>query len=145
MEDNIRLDMAEPAESKQIQLTINKLTKAQYDSINPTDLSTKYAEQLFMTTDDAGGGTGGSNVQVSAIVTEGTHIASLSVDGVETKIYAPAPELDSFASLTGDNNFIGKNTFDAVSAANLLPEEGSLEGKTLIMTDETGSYNVNYS
>lgn len=50
----------------------------------------------------------------------------------------------SFASLTGDNNFIGKNTFAAVSAANLLPEEGSLEDKSLIMTDATGSYNVNY-
>ena len=70
----------------------------------------------------AGSGSG-SNVQVSAVVTEGTHIASISVDNVEKKLYAPVSELDDYATLTGDNDFTGKNTFAAVSAANDFSEE----------------------
>ena len=93
----------------------------------------------------AGSGSG-SNVQVSAVVTEGTHIASIYVDNVEKKLYAPVSEIDDYATLTGDNDFTGKNTFAAVSAANDFSEEtGSLKDKSLIMTDETGSYNVSYS
>ena len=59
--------------------------------------------------------------------------------------------LSDYAVLTGGNHISGSNDISVLnimqtlSATNNFSEEDSLEDKSLIMTDETGSYNVNYS
>lgn len=105
---------------KQIQLTLNKLTKEQYDELvrlSADSLSGELSDQLFLTTGDA-------------------------------EPYCPPPpepvSLSGYALLSADNVFTGKNTFTAISAKINLPEDSALSNKTLMLSDGSGSYNVGY-
>lgn len=52
-----------------------------------------------------GGGGGGSSVSFSQILATGTKIGTITIDGVPTDIYAPAPPTKT-SDLTNDSNFV---------------------------------------
>lgn len=101
----------------------------------------------------AGGGSGsGSNISVETIVKTGTNIANISVDNIPYQLYAPSstPLPGNLVYTDTDQTISGKKTFTGDMAANKITANNtaqptSLEGTSLIMSDGSKSYNVNYS
>ncbi|CAJ0596489.1 unnamed protein product [Cylicocyclus nassatus] len=79
----------------------------------------------------AGGGTGGSTVTVTPLVTQGTHIADITVDGVNKEIYAPtgggtggiSDVQINGTSITADAFGINKNSSGVIYVANASDAE----------------------
>ena len=98
-------------------------------------------------------GTSGSSVSVSQTLTSGTEIAGITVDNVETKLYAPTPPT-KVSDLTNDSGFItgytetdptvpawakaaNKPSYTA-SEVGALPDSTTIPSKTSDLTNDSG-------
>jgi len=141
-------DMESLSTAHQINLVINKLTKATLDELSSSGrLSGELSNQLFMTTDENEPGGGGS--------ADILYMSQAQYDALETKdeskYYATpgsggaASDLSGYAKLSADNQFTGTNTFRSLSANADGSSLATLDGTSLIMNDSDGtSLNVPY-
>lgn len=98
------------------------------------------------------GGSGSGNTNIVSCDNYDDYIAkrdiNIALGKLSVTYYTPdegmiSPTvLSGYAVLSGGNDISGHNLISSIMAMNNLPEEESLENKSLIMTNENGSYNV---
>ena len=76
-----------------------------------------------------------NKVEITPVVTEGTTLATISIDGVDTAIKGSDIDVDSAMSPTSTNPVQNKVIYDALN--NILPEE-TAEGNPISITDASG-------
>lgn len=99
--------------------TRNSFTKI----VAGTGLSSSYSNGTLTLNNEEDG----SVVSVSQTLTSGTEIASVTVDGTETKLYAPTPQnitIDSELSSTSENPVQNKVINSAISEKYTKPNDG---------------------
>lgn len=80
--------MIQPVSSQNVDLVINRISKEDFYALSASGgISGDLSNQLWMTPGSAD--SRGSDISVHPVLTSGVHIATLSVDDVETKLYAP--------------------------------------------------------
>ena len=76
-----------------------------------------------------------NKVEITPVVTEGTTLATISIDGVDTDIKGSDIEVDDEMSPTSENPVQNKVIYDTLQ--NILPEE-TAEGNPISITDASG-------
>lgn len=82
-----------------------------------------------------GSGEGGTNVEVTQILTSGTEIAQIDLNGDVVSIYAPTPQTISYVQTLASGTNIGTITIDGTATPIYAPPSGS----TVTVTTKTST------
>lgn len=85
-----------------------------------------------------GGGGGGSSVSFTQVLSTGTKIGTITIDGVPTDIYAPTPPAKT-SDLTNDSNFVADANYVHTDNNYTSTEKNKLSGLVAVEANPSGS------
>ena len=85
-----------------------------------------------------GGGGGGSSVSFTQVLSTGTKIGTITIDGVPTDIYAPTPPTKT-SDLTNDSNFVADANYVHTDNNYTTTEKNKLSGLVAVEANPSGS------
>ena len=125
----VALDTDKADESAVTTALAEKVDKEPGKGLSTNDFDNTYKDKLDGISEQA------NKVEITPVVTEGTTLATISIDGVDTAIKGSDIEVDDEMSPTSTNPVQNKVIYDTLQ--NILPE-GTAEGNPIGITDASG-------
>ena len=122
-------DALDTIDDRVITLDSDKVDKETGKGLSTNDYTTAEKTKLAGISEQA------NKVEITPVVTEGTTLATISIDGVDTDIKGSDIDVDDEMSPTSENPVQNKIIYETLQ--NILPEE-TAEGNPISITDASG-------